>query len=60
MKIEINLRNVNFCDGCPCLFSAPNEYPYSCNMEYWDAYGINKDKEKEFERPNICTRNHGV
>ncbi len=64
MEIEINLQNVNFCDGCPCLL----QNPAKCNMGYWCSedvkgyivYGINQDRDKGFERPNICIQNHGV
>lgn len=62
MQIEISLVSFDFCDGCPCLFEAPNEYPYSCKMGYWHGEGrdgINKGIDKGFKRPNICIRNHG-
>lgn len=63
MKIEIKLDNILYCDSCPCLNSAPDEYEYSCNLGHWvegEVEKTNQEREYEFKRPTICVETHGV
>ncbi len=62
MKIEIELDNILYCDSCPCLFYAPNEYDVSCNLGHWVAGRVeetNIRRPSMFVRPDICVSLHG-
>lgn len=56
MNIKIDLKDKNYCNGCPMLIEG--EITYRCGLKYFNKFG-NIPREVLLERPDICKKTNG-
>lgn len=60
MIIQVNLKDTDCCQGCPCIgVSSFKLRKHRCNLGYWDEFGCRIVAPIERKRSAACIKKNG-